>query len=207
MLNIKNFSLIFVIVFLSFSLPLNAEKLNLIKDVNTFNQDGTINVIIEIPACSIEKWEVEKNGFQIKKEIETGKFRKIDYLAYPFNYGFIPQTILPLNKGGDGDQLDVVVIGPSVTRGSIIKVKPIGAIILLDKKKIETKIISLSINDTDLSKMNSIADIKNNYIGLFEIILLWLQNYKGEVSKLKGFLTKKKSISYINELHQEFKVK
>lgn len=55
--------------------------------------------------------------------------------------------------------------------------------------------------------MNSIADIKNNYIGLFEIILLWLQNYKGEVLELKGFLTKKKSISYINEFHQEFKVK
>ena len=72
----------------------------------------------------------------------------------------MPQTILPLNKGGDGDQLDVIIIGPSIPRGSTIKVKPIGAIILYDKGQVDTKIISLSINDTNLSKMNSIADIK-----------------------------------------------
>ena len=79
--------------------------------------------------------------------------------------------MLPLNKGGDGDQLDVVIIGPSISRGSIIKVKPIGAIILNDKGQVDTKIF-LSINDTNLSQMNSIADIKN-YLGLFDIISLW----------------------------------
>ena len=115
--------------------------------------------------------------------------------------------MLPLNKGGDGDQLDVVIIGPSISRGSIIKVKPIGAIILNDKGQVDTKIISLSINDTNLSKMNSIADIKKNYLGLFDIISLWSQNYKGEVLELKGFLSKKNSLNYINQFHQEYLAK
>ena len=30
----------------------------------------------------------------------------------PFNYGFIPQTVLPSENGGDGDALDVIVLGP-----------------------------------------------------------------------------------------------
>ena len=55
--------------------------------------------------------------------------------------------------------------------------------------------------------MNSIADIKKNYLGLFDIISLWLQNYKGEVLELKGFLSKKNSLNYINQFHQEYLAK
>lgn len=203
----KKFFILFQIFILSLFLQLRADNLNLIKDIKIFNEDGSINVVVEIPAGTIEKWEVQKNGGHLEKEIESGKFRKVDYLPYPFNYGFIPQTMLPLNKGGDGDQLDVVIIGPSISRGSIIKVKPIGAIILNDKGQVDTKIISLSINDTNLAKMNSIADIKKNYLGLFDIISLWLQNYKGEVLELKGFLSKKNSLNYINQFHQEYLAK
>ena len=42
---------------------------------------------------------------------------------YPINYGIIPQTILPISRGGDGDPLDVVILGEKLTQGTIIKVK------------------------------------------------------------------------------------
>ena len=101
---------------------------------------------MEIPAGTNEKWEILKDGTKIEREIKDGKFRIVDYLSYPFNYGFIPQTILPISKGGDGDPLDVIVISSSVKRGSIIKAKPIGALIMIDNKEVDTKILALGIN-------------------------------------------------------------
>jgi inorganic pyrophosphatase len=175
------------------------------NDLNIFNEDGSINVVIEIPAGTIEKWEVDKKDLRIKQEIKDGKFRVIDYLAYPFNYGFIPKTILPVNKGGDGDHLDVVVIGPSVKRGSVIKVKPIGTIILLDSGEIDSKIIALSLNDTNLSKMNSIQQLKEKYTGIMEIIKIWLQNYNGEILEIKGELNKMKTQEYIKSFSIDLK--
>ena len=196
-----------LITIIIFKNNLSANNKNFINDVEIFNQDQTINVVIEIPAGTIEKWEIGKDGIKIEHEISEGKLRKIDYLPYPFNYGFIPQTLLPLDKKGDGDPLDVIIIGPSIERGSIIKVKPIGAILVLDNGKIDTKIITLSLNKTNLSKMNTINDIKKNYIGLFDIILVWLKNYKGEVVEIKGMINKQASLEYIQKYHLEFKNK
>ena len=84
-----------------------------------------------------EKWKVKKDGSKIIQQIEGNKTRVIDYLAYPFNYGFIPQTIMPVEEGGDGDPLDIIIIGSNVERGSVLKVKVIGAIIAMDNNEID----------------------------------------------------------------------
>ena len=56
-------------------------------------------------------------------EFKDGKPRIVKYLGYPGNYGMVPKTLLPENLGGDGDPLDVIVLGPQVERGSVIKCK------------------------------------------------------------------------------------
>ena len=119
---IKNFYIIQIFI-LSLFLQLRADNLNLIKDIKIFNEDGSINVVVEIPQAQL-KMGSTKNGGHLEKEIESGKFRKVDYLPYPFNYGFIPQTMLPLNKGGDGDQLDVVIIGSLYREDQLLKSNP-----------------------------------------------------------------------------------
>lgn len=203
-------SLIIFVIFVvnvSYKHNLFSNEFNLINDIEIFNEDSTLNAVIEIPAGTIEKWEVSRDGKRIEQEISKGKLRKIDYLSYPFNYGFIPQTILPLEEGGDGDTLDVIVIGPTSDRGSIIKVKPIGGIIVLDNGKIDTKILTLSLNDTNLSSINNINDLKKNYIGLLDIIFLWIQNYKGEILEIKRVINRQSSIDYIKKHHIKFKNK
>ena len=51
-----------------------------------------------------------KDGELIKLEFKNGKPRIINYIGYPVNYGFIPKTLLPTSEGGDGDQLDILVL-------------------------------------------------------------------------------------------------
>jgi len=200
----KKINLIFFSLIIIFLSKVYAGEKNLISDIFPFNEDGTINAIVEIPAGTLEKWEVTKDGSQIKQQIENNKIRTIDYLSYPFNYGFIPQTILPAEEGGDGDQLDIIIIGPSVKRGSVLKVKPIGIIIVLDNNEIDSKIVSLAVNDLEISRLNSIDDLEKRYIGLFEIIKIWIENYKGEAIEIKNILGKKPTKKYIDQYHQKF---
>ena len=200
-INLIFFSIISIIIFLP---KAYADEKNLISDIFPFNEDGTINAVVEIPAGTLEKWEVTKDGSQIKQKIKNNKIRTIDYLAYPFNYGFIPQTILPAEEGGDGDQLDIIIIGSSVKRGSVLKVKPIGTIIALDNNEIDSKIVSVAVNNLQISRLNSIDDLEKNYIGLFEIIKIWIENYKGEAIEIKNILGKKATKEYIKKYHEIF---
>ena len=194
-------SISIILIFLSLAY---AEEKNLISDIYPFNEDETINAVVEIPAGTSEKWEVSKDGSQIVQQIENNKIRTINYLAYPFNYGFIPQTFLPVEEGGDGDQLDIIIIGPSVERGSILKVKPIGTIIAMDNNEIDPKIVSLAINNLEISRSNSIDDLEKQYLGLFEIIQIWIENYKGEAIEIKNILGKKATKKYIDKYHKKF---
>ena len=194
-------SISIILIFLSLTY---AEEKNLISDIYPFNEDETINVVVEIPAGTLEKWEVSKDGSQIVQQIENNKIRTVDYLAYPFNYGFIPQTLLPVEEGGDGDQLDIIIIGSNVERGSVLKVKIIGTIIAMDNNEIDAKVISLAINNLAISRSNSINDLEKRYLGLFEIIKIWIENYKGEAIEIKNILGKKATKRYIDKYHQKF---
>ena len=51
--------------------------------------------MVEIPAGSNDKWEVDKTSGALYWEQEDGKPRVVQYLAYPGNYGMIPRTSLP----------------------------------------------------------------------------------------------------------------
>ena len=90
----------------------------------------------------------------------------------------IPRTLLPKENGGDGDPLDIIVLGPPVKRGSILKCKIIGVLFLSDRGEQDDKLIAVSIN-SPLYLINDIADLNKNYNGISEIIKLWFTNYKG----------------------------
>ena len=201
--NIKKifYLLIFFVIFENYSYSQSIS----IKNIFPFNIDNTINAFIEIPAGTIEKWEMSSDGEFFTQELQKNGHRKIDYLPYPINYGFIPQTILSKNVGGDGDALDIIVIGPQIKRGSIVKVKVIGMIEIEDKGELDTKILSVLIkDDLKISEVNSLNDLKKNYIGVLEIILIWFENYKQTSLKIKNILGRKRSLEEIKLRHNDF---
>jgi inorganic pyrophosphatase len=142
------------------------------------NRDGSVNVIVEIPAGTTAKWEVTKPQGQLKWEFRGEKPREVNYLGYPGNYGMIPQTILPKALGGDGDPLDVIVLGHAVARGSVIQAKIIGVLRLLDRREQDDKLIAVMAG-TPLYEINSLSELDQRYIGASLIVETWFANYKG----------------------------
>src|SRR5690554_4621208 len=107
---------------------------------------GLVNAVIEIPAGTSAKWEVEKNSGNLVWELAGDSLRVVDYLPYPANYGMIPQTLLPKALGGDGDPLDVIVLGPAIERGRIAPCKIIGMLALLDNGEQDNKLLAVAVD-------------------------------------------------------------
>ena len=161
-LNIFLYLILIFIITINYALSTETvgdnENLNYINDISFINQDGTINAVVEIEAGSIEKWEVNKKGDKLIHTFKDNQKKLIDYLPYPYNYGFIPQTLVPLNEGDDGDPLNIIIIGPTIKKGSIIKVKVIGTMIMGDNTELDSKVIALAINNLKLSESKSIKN-------------------------------------------------
>jgi inorganic pyrophosphatase len=155
---------------------LRGEK-NLYNGYPAKNPDGTINVVVEIPAGTNAKWEVTADGL-MKLELRNGAPRTVNYLPYPGNYGMIPNTKLPKEQGGDGDALDVLVLGPTLPRGSVVAARPIGVMRFLDKGEQDDKVLAV-MDHTPLAGARSLADLDRVAPGAADILLRWFNNYKG----------------------------
>lgn len=193
-------SIIFCIAFyLGFLVAKNKDSLfesrnknHLVHDYPATEND-LINVVIEIPAGSQDKWEVDKHTGKLTWEIRNGKHRKVNYLAYPANYGMIPRTLLPRELGGDGDPLDVIILGNTLTQGRIVQARPIGILKLLDHGEIDDKIIAV-LPDSNFSNVTDITTLNSLFPGSLNIIELWFENYKEKgTMKSLGFQTKKEA--------------
>lgn len=153
---------------------------NFITAYDALAREGVANAVIEIPAGTSEKWEVIKPGSKMVWEFEDGVPRVIDYLAYPANYGMIPRTMLAREQGGDGHPLDVVVLGPALSRGSVVSVRPVAVLRLLDDGKRDDKILAVRTAGP-LSDITTFNDLESGYPGLTDIIRIWFTSYKDTV--------------------------
>lgn len=157
-------------------LTLRGER-NLYDGYPAKNPDGTINVVVEIPAGTNAKWEVVRSGL-MTLEVRDGSPRVVNYLPYPANYGMIPGTHLPKEQGGDGDALDVLVLGPGLPRGSVVAARLIGVMRFLDKGEQDDKLLAV-MDHTPLAGVRSLADLDRAAPGAADILHRWFTNYKG----------------------------
>lgn len=153
-------------------------SINYLTDYPAINPDSSINAVIEIPAGTNAKWETDKTTGELVWEQKDGKPRVVQYLPYPGNYGMIPGTLLPKEKGGDGDPLDILVLGPAVERGTVLKVQVIGVMKLLDGGEQDDKLIGVDPQGP-LGQVASMEELESQFPKSSQIIELWFANYKG----------------------------
>ena len=140
----------------------------------------TLNVIVEIPAGSNHKIEYRRGRGFVNDTFPGGTARIINFLPYPGNYGFVPNTLMDRERGGDGDPLDVIVISESVPTGTRLAVRPIATLLLRDRGEIDTKLVAVPV-DTSLRVFNvdSFIDFNLEQNAAKSILEAWFLNYKG----------------------------
>jgi len=141
---------------------------------------GNLNVVVEIPAGTNHKIEFDVTEKAFKNDQLNGQDRVINFLPYPGNYGFIPSTLMDKNRGGDGDALDILVIGESQATGSVVESKPIAALMLKDGDEIDTKIIAVPVDSTlQVFQVEDFTDFSVRCSPAKYMVEQWFTNYKG----------------------------
>lgn len=143
-------------------------------------EGNAINVIVEIPAGTNTKIEYDAEKGTFEPDQVDNKDRVVAFLPYPGNYGFIPSTMMDAEQGGDGDALDVLVIGESLQTGSVLQAMPIGTLILKDGGELDTKIIAVPVNESERTlQVDNFLTLMLEHDPAKRIIEEWFLNYKG----------------------------
>ena len=114
------------------------------------NYPDVINVVVEIPAYSRVKTELDH---------DTGLL-KVDRILhssviYPANYGFIPETVAE-----DDDPLDILVLCQlSVPPLSLMRARPIGIMPMIKGGEADDKIIAVAVSDPEYNIYNDVSEL------------------------------------------------
>lgn len=131
--------------------------------------------------------------------------RKIEYSSYPVNYGLIPMTVLPTSRGGDGDALDVIILGDTLIQGKVVKVKILGLIKMIDSGEQDDKVIAVPVNG-DLSKYENLNDFSSDYPETLNNISEWFEKYKGKnLVEFQSLGSKTEAIKLVKDSNRYFK--
>ncbi len=122
------------------------------------NVPEEVNVIIEIPKdADPVKYEVDKatGAIFVDRILSTP-------MRYPCNYGYVPHTLC-----GDGDPADVLVILPlPLVPGSVIRVRPVGVLMMQDEAGSDEKIIAVPVAKVfdGYAHVQSIEQVSKNWL-------------------------------------------
>ncbi|RUO23559.1 hypothetical protein CWE08_02630 [Aliidiomarina iranensis] len=137
--------------------------------------------MIEISSGSQQKWQQNHdNENWLEWELQNGSPRWVEFLGYPANYGIIPNTLLSKSAGGDGDPLDVLVLGSPLPQGTLIPVRIIGIMTMLDGGEQDDKLIAVDPSHPVFGAVTDIAELTETHPAIPQILQLWFENYKGE---------------------------
>jgi inorganic pyrophosphatase len=127
--------------------------MNLLHDIPAGSRDE-MNVIVEIPKLSKNKYEIDK---------ETGiiALDRVMHSAqdYPFDYGFVPQTLFD-----DGDALDVVLVTTyPLAPGILVKARPVAIMEMEDGGDRDDKVVAVPVDDPRMNDINDLADLNSHF--------------------------------------------
>ena len=112
--------------------------------------DGLIEVVIEIPRGSRNKYEYdhERHVMRLDRRLFTAT-------TYPADYGFIPDTL-----AGDGDPLDALVLLEDPTfPGCWVQARPVALMWMQDEAGPDAKIICVVGDDPRWDHVQDIGDL------------------------------------------------
>ncbi len=163
------------------------------------NVPNIINVIVEIPKGSKNKYEIDKETGLIKldRAMKTSQ-------DYPFDYGFVPQSLWE-----DNDPLDVVLLTTSpLVPGILVEARPVAVMRVIDCGEGDDKIIAVPKSDPRFDDVVNLGDINKHTI---KEIQHFFETYKtiedGKKVVVKGVENKAAAIATVKKGLKMYKEK
>ncbi len=151
--------------------------MNLLHDIEPGTRDE-MNVIIEIPRGSKNKYEIDKATglIALDRAMHTSQ-------DYPFDYGFIPRTLWD-----DGDALDVLVLTTyPLAPGILVRVRPVAVMDMIDGGESDNKVIAVPTDDPRWNEVKDLGDINKHTIKEIEHFFSTYKKIQNKEVAVNGF--------------------
>lgn len=151
--------------------------MNLLHDISPGTKEK-VNVIVEINKGSKNKYEIDK---------ETGVIA-LDRTAhtaqdFPFDYGFVPQTLWD-----DGDAIDVILLTTfPLLPGVLVRVRPIALMNMVDDGDADDKIIGVPADDPRWEDVKDLKDINKHTLKEIEHFYSTYKKLQNKEVSVTGF--------------------
>ena len=144
-------------------------------------KDDLLQVIIETPAGSRNKFafDPEQGIFALKKVLPAG-------MSFPYDFGFLPQTLAP-----DGDPIDVLLLmDEPAYPGCLVPSRLVGVIEgeqLDGKKKIRNdRLVAVADANHMYANIRRLKDLPPKWIKELQVFFVNYHNLEGKQYKLLG---------------------
>jgi inorganic pyrophosphatase len=157
--------------------------MNLWKDIEPGTKDE-MNVIIEIPRGSQNKYEIDKETglIALDRVLHTAQ-------SYPFDYGFVPRTLWD-----DGDALDVVLLTTNpLPSGILVKARPIGMLPMVDGGDKDEKILAVPVSDPRFKEVKDLGDVNPHMLKEFSHFFLTYKQLQNKEVTLEAWQGKEEA--------------
>jgi inorganic pyrophosphatase len=151
--------------------------MNLWHDIEPGTAES-MNTIIEINKGSKNKYEIDKKTglIALDRVLHTSQ-------DYPFDYGFVPQTLWE-----DGDPLDVVVLTTyPLVPGIMVKVRPVAILAMIDGGDSDAKIIAVPEEDPRWDSVKDLADVNPHTLKEIDHFFLTYKKLQNKTVETHGF--------------------
>ncbi|BCX11189.1 MAG: inorganic pyrophosphatase [Thermosynechococcus sp.] len=141
-------------------------------------EPGVVNVLVEIAGGSRNKYEFDKkmNAFALDRVLYSA-------VVYPYDYGFIPNTLAE-----DGDPLDGLVMMDEPTfPGCVIAARPIGMLEMIDSGDRDEKILCVPVGDPRYVEVKSLKDIAPHRLEEIAEFFRTYKNLQKKVTEILGW--------------------
>ncbi len=149
-----------------------------------------INVIIEIPKGSKNKYEIDKENGLIKLDRAMKSSQD-----YPFDYGFVPQSYWE-----DDDPLDVVLLTTyPLSPGILVEARPVAVMWMKDGGDGDDKIIAVPKNDPRWDEVKDLADVNKHTIKEIQHFFETYKSIEGKEVKVSGVDGRERALEIIKK--------
>ena len=153
-------------------------------------EPGLINVLVEIPGGSKNKYEFDKdlNAFSLDRVLFSS-------VQYPCDYGFVPNTL-----ADDGDPLDGMVMMDQPTfPGCVIAARPIGMLEMIDGGDRDEKILCVPAKDPRYAGVKSLDDVSPHRLDEIAEFFRSYKNLEKKVTEILGWQNVDKVAALLEE--------